>query len=111
MKEKYLQQRINDYLGWMKLKYIHLTTFLSKRIISPYCHKSFIRNITIPGNKGLPDLIVWTKDRPLIIELKAKKGRLTDKQKEYIEYLNKKDYNVHVIKKFEDFEKLLNKRR
>ena len=108
MKEKFTQKRINDYLGWLRIKYIHLTSFLLKRIVCPFCHKTFNRKITVPDNAGLPDLIIFLPTGKLwAVELKTATGRLSDKQKEWIEYFKKSGFDVDVIKRFDDFSKML----
>jgi hypothetical protein len=63
---------------------------------------------------GIPDLMIFKKsDRrcnfaPLMIEFKTPSGILSDKQKEWIKYLNDNDYPVEVCRTFEDAQKIIN---
>lgn len=54
---------------------------------------------------GVPDLVLLTKGRAVFFELKAEKGRLSEKQKLVINNLEKEEFKVYIIKDLETFKK------
>ena len=102
--EKGLQTRCEYYLKLNNISYIHLTTFLPVK-----CHKcnKWI-NKGIPGNKGLPDLVIFLdQGRTVFVELKSASGRLKDHQKEFKDTIEGLGHLYHIFRDFESFKKAL----
>lgn len=109
MKEKYLQQQVNDYLDFLKIKYIHLTTFISRKIICPFCHKRFNKNFAVEKNAGVPDHLIFLKNgKILALEYKVNSNKLTKKQIEWYQYLEKNGYIILVLKNFDAVQTTIN---
>lgn len=57
---------------------------------------------------GVPDFLLFFRGKTYFIELKTTTGKLTKIQQEYHEKLRAQGFEVYVVKKFEEFVKLLN---
>ena len=98
--EKNLQIQCSDYLNLKQISFVHLTTYIKRR-----CSCGKWSGFSVEGNKGLPDLLIFTKKGLVFCELKVGKNKLTPAQKLFKETLPD-TYEFHIIKTFEDFIKL-----
>ena len=57
---------------------------------------------------GFPDLIIFYKERVLLVEFKTIIGRLSDNQKIVFADLQSQGFPVHIIRTFEEFQVLIN---
>ena len=57
---------------------------------------------------GFPDLICIYRGRIVFVELKADKGKLTDKQEDMSYYLEMNGFQVKVCRSIDDFMKFIN---
>lgn len=105
--EEHLQSHCEHWLKLKKTVYLHLTTFLK---LQCYECDSWI-NISVPGNKGITDLIIFLRNGiTLFVELKSKEGKLFKEQKEFRDKILGLGFEHHVIRKFEDLQTLVNKK-
>ena len=103
MKEKYLQDECETLLSYRHIPFIHLTTFTTRRC--PHC--GGLINVSIKGNKGLPDLILFKDGKAYFVELKTPKGRLSEEQKEFQKTIAKQGFRFLVIRDIQTFNKFL----
>jgi len=103
MSEEHLQNIAEQYLTLKKIKYIHLPKG-SQRFI---WNKKFGIPIQVAMEaskalKGVPDLILFGRDGTYkLIELKSEKGKLTEGQKEWL------DYGLELFREFDEFQKFV----
>lgn len=103
--ESYIQNLCESYLTMRHLPYLHLTTAIKRRVAGRF----YI--FPVEGMMGYPDLIIFLpKARVLLVELKSKKGKLSDNQKEVFPKLVEKGHLVIIIRSFKDFKELLDLR-
>lgn len=102
-KEKSLQKQVEAILDLHQIRYIHLTTNITRKIGNRFI------NFSVEKNKGFPDLEIYVPNgKSILIELKrAKGGRMSKEQKEWQGYLQKNGYNHHVVKSFEEFKVIM----
>lgn len=101
-KESYLVRACIDYLTLKKAVVIRNNT--AHVILESNGKKRSIRT----GSPGSPDIIAFLPEgRVLCIECKTEKGRLSDKQKEFAEKLQKNGHIVAVVRSLDDLEKLV----
>jgi Holliday junction resolvase len=63
----------------------------------------FVINLIKTNKNGIPDLIALKKDhKPLFIEVKTKRGKLSTLQKWYISHLNNMGFLAIVAKSLDD---------
>ena len=104
--EAILQRQCEDILALLKIKYIHLVTFVRRRCV---CGRWM--NIAVEKNKGVNDLLIFCNNRTLFVELKAKKGKLMKEQEEWRDGLPEMHRgNYYVIRNADDFMALVKKR-
>ena len=72
-------------------------------------HLTTAKKLKAEGAKaGVPDLLFALPNHPfasLWVEMKTEKGRLSEKQKHYIERLQKVGFMVKVCRSFEEFQR------
>lgn len=108
-KEKNLQKQVNELLDWMKIKYIHLTTFIKRRVLCPHCKKWFHVNFPVEGNKGALDHYIFVNGKCLIFEYKVNNNKLTKEQIEWRNYLRKMGIEIKIINTFEAAKSIIDK--
>jgi len=57
---------------------------------------------------GFPDLIIFYKERVLLVELKTIIGRLSEHQQALFPKIQSQGFPVHIIRTFEEFQALTN---
>jgi len=91
-----------DYLLAIRVAHKHLVTFVQRLIAGRFC------NIPVEGNKGWPDLEIYPGNgRVFFVEFKTKTGRVSSEQKAVFAMLTERGYEIHVIREFEAFLKLI----
>jgi len=91
-----------DYLSAIRVAHKHLVTFVRRSIGGRFC------NIPVEGNKGWPDLEIYPGNgRVFFVEFKTKAGRVSPEQKAVFAMLAERGYEVHVIREFKAFLKLI----
>lgn len=98
--EKVLQSNCEEYLKRLGLRYIHIPDQLLHylRMKSPVQ----IAKLSSMAFKGVPDLLIFYRDKCLLIELKSYSGRLSQGQIDW-----QKNVDVHLVRDFETFRKLV----
>ena len=110
-KESDLQNQCEEYLGWMHIKFVRIPDILYNIIFNPeneiyHLIPILIRKIIAKYIKGLPDLTILFPDgRFWCVELKTKKGKLSQGQKTFAKYVP-----VTIKRSFEDFKKELDEK-
>lgn len=114
--EKHIQTSIEDLLALQenlgRLVYQKNNSGAIK-IKHPGGQSSFVRF----GKPGSPDFLVWRKTKitmlgaevfeTLFIEVKTEKGRLSDKQKEFRDKIEKLGGKYYLVRSFEDAKKII----
>jgi len=104
--EEKLQNRCEGLLETYKIKYLHLTTAINRRIAGER------HSFSVEGNKGYPDLMILLPGRiVLFVELKSKAGKLTNEQKMVMEELQGLGFQYHVCRDFDVFREIIEKER
>lgn len=105
--ESSLQRQCEEYLDLHRITYIRVPDAIYKAIFGTTDIKPHIKRLISSFIKGLPDLTILIKgvkyNQALCVELKTSKGKLSQGQKSFA-----KNVNVHIVRSFEDFEKLVN---
>jgi len=102
--EKSIQNAIADVLvraGWLVVRMNSGATSYSGKDKK----KRFVRFYTIWNNKksyGLSDLLAFKNNAYLIVEVKNKKGRLSENQKIFLELAKSKKVKVHVMRSVDE---------
>ena len=110
-KESDLQNLCEEYLDWMHVRYIRIPDILYNIIFNPLSDvykllPDWIRKIIAKYIKGLPDLTILFPDgRYWCVELKIKKGRMSQGQKTFAKYVP-----ITIKRSFEDFKKELDEK-
>ncbi|MCL2283877.1 MAG: VRR-NUC domain-containing protein [Fibromonadales bacterium] len=103
MSEDWLQNICEKYLSLKNIKYIHLPKGTQRFV----WNKKFGIPIQVAMEaskalKGVPDLILFGLDGTYqLIELKSKKGKLTEGQKEWL------GYGLKLFREFDEFQKFV----
>jgi len=106
--ENELQKQCEELLKRLDVPYIRIPETITRLASYNSPIPIGIKRIISEYFKGLPDLIIFRKDNnsyntALFVELKSKKGKLSNAQLDWSERLN-----VHVCYSFEAFVDLLN---
>lgn len=105
--EAYLQKQAEEILLYSRIPYIHLTTAITRKIFCPKCRSSQFKTFPVEGNKGYPDLTIFTNQGIIFVELKTPQGRLSPEQKLFRSEVLNLGYEYHIIRDLEDFRKLI----
>ena len=91
---------------FLNIPHIHITTFTKRA-----CKEcgNYI-NISLEGNKGVPDLTIFLTKGTLFVELKVGKNRLTKAQEHFRDNLPSK-YIYKVARSFEEFKKIIDENK
>jgi hypothetical protein len=100
-KEKILQKNCQDYLNILGIEFIHIVSFIQRKINGTF------HNFSIENNKGFPDIMIFLKDKILFVELKTDKGKIQEYQTVKFDKLNKLGHSVHIIRDFKTFKELI----
>lgn len=92
MTESKLQSLCNAYLRKRGIRFYH-------------AEKGRGKNLTHRG--GFPDLAIFLNKTVYFVELKTEHGKLSDEQKEFDLWAGGSGYAYHVVRSFEDFQKIM----
>ena len=103
--EAALQRKCEAYLDWMHIGYIRIPDALYRIIFGALSNVTpSLRSLISSFIKGLPDLTILFPDgRYLCVELKTKKGKMSQGQKTFA----KKVPQVVIVRSLEDFKELV----
>lgn len=98
-KEKDLQSICESLINQYDVRYIHIPDPLLHhlRLKSP----AWIAKISSRVFKGVPDLLIFSGERCLLVELKTATGKLSQGQSQW-----HKGVKVHIVRSFEEFSNL-----
>lgn len=100
--EDILQRQCESYLKLFKeIKFIHIPKQLQRHIWANKQIPAHVGMIASKALKGLPDLLIFSKSKYLIVELKSENGVLTKEQKEWI------CHGLIVVRSFDEFKQLI----
>jgi len=101
-RESALQRQCEEWLTIKNIPFIRIPDAVYKSIFANRNINPRLKRLVATFIRGLPDMTILRPDgqynQALVIELKTKKGRLTQGQKDFA-----KGVNVSVIRSFEDF--------
>lgn len=101
MKESILQKQCEGLLQAKKIYYLHLVTAISRFV------SGSLITLTVPQNKGFPDLMIFLPYEPIFVELKVGRNSLTKEQREVKERLVALGYDYFVCRSFQEFENII----
>jgi len=108
--ENELQTLCESFLRRLRIPFIHLKYVYKYFFTCPKCYKKSEITLIIKDNPGVPDLVIFLPTGTAFVELKARKGRLSKKQKAFFDELPDR-YEKAVIRNLSAFKSFINNRR
>lgn len=97
-RERDLQKLCEAYLDSRGLRYIRVPDSLWAFVMTSKAAPVWLKAFASKFLAGMPDLVILAGDRALHVELKAAKGKESEKQKRWA-----KDCSVRLVKDFDTF--------